>query len=235
MKILIATKNPGKAREIKEFLGDGFELVSLADFPNAPDIEETGETFEENALLKARAYFEWSGIPSIADDGGLEIDYLNGEPGVKSRRWPGYEATDEELIEMTLKKLEGVPQENRTARLRTVGTYYDGKNTLSRTAAIEGYITEDYCGHCEKGYPFRSIFWIPKFNNPRAQRGATPERSEGSSRRMTEQSSYDGKLYQDLTHEEHEQINHRKVVCGQLAADILALPSSEISSIKRAA
>ena len=195
MKILIATKNPGKAGEIKEFLGNGFELVSLTDFPDSPDTEETGETFEENALLKARTYFEWSGISSVADDGGLEIDYLNGEPGVKSRRWPGYEATDEELIEMALKKLEGVPQENRTARLRTVGTYYDGKNTLSQTASVEGYIVEDYCGHCEKGYPFRSIFRIPQFN----------------------------KLYKDLTHEEHEQINHRKVVYGQLAKDILAL------------
>lgn len=195
MKILIATKNPGKAREIKTFLGEDFELVLLADFPDSPDIEETGETFEQNALLKARTYFEWSGIPSIADDGGLEIDYLNGEPGVKSRRWPGYEATDEELIEMALQKLEGVPQENRTAHLRTVGLYYDGKNTLSWTAAIEGYITDDYCGHCEKGYPFRSIFWIPQFN----------------------------KLYQDLTHEEHEQINHRKVVYVQLAQDILKL------------
>ena len=195
MKILIATKNPGKAREMKTFLGNGFEIVSLTDLPNAPDIEENGNTFEENALLKARFYFDWSGVPSIADDAGLEIDYLNGEPGVLSRRWPGYEATDEELIETALKKLNGVPKENRTARLRTVGLYYDGKQTLSRTASVEGYITEDYCGHCEKGYPFRSIFWIPKFK----------------------------KLYQDLTHEEHEQINHRKVVYGQLAQDILNL------------
>ena len=148
MKILIATKNPGKAREIKTFLGDGFQLVSLADLPNAPDIEENGNTFEENAILKARFYFDWCHIPSIADDGGLEIDYLNGEPGVKSRRWPGYEATDEELIEMALKKLEGVPPENRTARLRTVGLYYDGKNTVSRTAAIEGYIVTEYSGIC---------------------------------------------------------------------------------------
>ncbi len=120
---------------------------------------------------------------------------MNGEPGVLSRRWPGYEATDEELIEMALKKLDGVSKERRTARLRTVGLYYDGKNTLSRTASVGGYITEDYCGHCEKGYPFRSIFWIPKFN----------------------------KLYQDLTHEEHDEINHRKVVYSQLAQDIAFL------------
>ena len=195
MKILIATKNPGKAREIKTFLGTGFELVSLADLPDTPDIEETGETFEQNALLKAKAYFEWAGIPSVADDGGLEIDFLNGEPGVKSRRWPGYEATDRELIDMALQKLQGVPHKKRTARLRTVGLYYDGKNTISRTAAIEGFITEDYVGHCEQGYPFRSIFRIPEFN----------------------------KLYQDLTREEHEKINHRRVAYGLLAKDILSL------------
>lgn len=195
MKILIATKNPGKAREIKTFLGEGFELVSLADLPDAPDIEETGDTFEENALLKARTYFEWSGIPSVADDAGLEIDYLNGEPGVKSRRWLGYEMTDQEMIDTALKKLKGVPQEKRTARLRTVGLYYDGKNTISRTAAIEGYIVTEYSGHCEKGYPFRSIFHIPRFD----------------------------KLYQDLTHEEHEQINHRKVVYSELGRQISAL------------
>lgn len=195
MKILIATKNPGKAREMKTFLGNGFETVSLTDLADAPDIEENGDTFEENALLKAGFYFGWSGIPSVADDSGLEIDYLNGEPGVLSRRWPGYEATDEKLIEIALKKLDGVPKERRTARLRTVGLYYDGKQTLSRTASVEGYITENYCGHCEKGYPFRAIFWLPRFS----------------------------KLYQDLTHEEHEEINHRKVVYGQLAQDIAAL------------
>src|SRR3989344_8229829 len=95
MKILIATKNPGKAREMKIFLGDGFEIVSLTDLPGAPDVEETGTTFEENALLKAKFYFDWSGIPSIADDAGLEIDYLNGEPGVLSRRWPSYAEASE--------------------------------------------------------------------------------------------------------------------------------------------
>ncbi len=76
MKLLIATKNPGKAREIKDFLGIGFEPVSLLDFPDAPDVEETGKTFEENSILKAAKYFEWSGIPSVADDGGLEIDFF---------------------------------------------------------------------------------------------------------------------------------------------------------------
>lgn len=205
MKLLIATKNPSKAREIKKFLGDSFELVTLTDLKDAPDVEETGKTFEENAILKAKAYFAWSNIPSIADDAGLEIDFLNGEPGVKSRRWPsfaeasagklGREKTDQELIDMALGKLKGVPREKRTAYLRTIGAYFDGKNILTETAAIDGYITEEQTAECEPGYPFRSIFWIPKFN----------------------------KLYQDLTHEEHEQINHRKVVYSKLAERIQQL------------
>lgn len=95
MKLLTATKNSGKTREIMSFLGESFDLVSLSDFPGAPEVEETGETFEENALLKARTYFEWSKTPTIADDGGLEIDFLNGEPGVLSRRWPSFAEASE--------------------------------------------------------------------------------------------------------------------------------------------
>lgn len=195
MKILIATKNPAKAKEISIFLGNGFEIFSLFDFPDAPNIEETGKTFEENALLKARSYFEWSGVPSVADDAGLEVDYLNGEPGVKSRRWLGYEMTDQEMIDTALEKLKDIPREKRTARLRTVGTFFDGSNILSETASINGYIVEEQKIKCEPGYPFRSIFFIPRF----------------------------GKLYQDLNKEEHDIINHRKVVYNKLAADILAL------------
>ena len=131
MKILIATKNSAKAKEISRYIGDSFDKIFLSDFTDAPDIEETGETFLENAVLKAKKYFEWSGIPAVSDDGGLMIDTLNGEPGVLSRRWPGYEATDQELIDIALTKLKDVPQDKRTAHLRTVGVYYDGVNTFN--------------------------------------------------------------------------------------------------------
>jgi len=197
MKLLIATKNPGKLREIKEFLDNDFELLSLGDFKSVPDVEETGKTFEENSILKARKYFEWSGIPTIADDGGLEIDFLNGEPGVKSRRWPGYEATDEELINIALEKLKGVPWDKRAARLKTVGTYYDKNGYFHTEGVIEGYIVEDKPDKWETGYPFRAVLWIPKFN----------------------------KIYQDLTKEEHEEINHRKFVYGRLGREIIRLTS----------
>ncbi|RJP43768.1 non-canonical purine NTP pyrophosphatase [Candidatus Parcubacteria bacterium] len=194
MKILVATKNPAKLREVREFLKGDFEFVSLADLPGAPDVEETGSTFEENSLLKAKKYFEWSGIPAVADDGGLEIDALGGEPGVKSRRWPGYEAADEELITMALEKLRGVPRAKRTARLRTVGTYCDEKRTLAASGSIEGYIVEEAPKRWDEGYPFRSIFWIPKLR----------------------------KMYQDLTPAEHDAVNHRRFAYGELARKILA-------------
>ena len=206
MGLLIATKNPGKARETKEFLKESvswrIELISLADLKDAPDIEETGKTFEENVVLKAKAYFEWSGIPAVADDAGLEIDYLNSEPGVLSRRWPsfaeaskgkpGREKTDQELIDMALEKLKGLSKEKRTAHLVAVGAYYDGKNTIIERGSIDGYIVEKQTAECEPGYPFRSIFMVPKFH----------------------------KLYQDLSHEEHEQINHHKMVYNKLAKRI---------------
>ncbi len=201
MKLLIATKNPGKLKEMQSFLGDDFELVSLADFPDAPDVHETGPTFYENAVLKAKAYFQWSGIASVADDGGLEIYALGGEPGVYSRRWPTpeehasgqmREKTDDELIDLALTKLHGVA--DRFAQLRVVGAYYDGAHTLTAAGCIDGTIVTERPLSCEKGYPFRSIFLVPKF----------------------------GKLFKDLTAQEHEAVNHRRAVYNQLRELILA-------------
>ena len=163
MKILIATKNPAKAREIKAFLGNSFECVSLSDFPDAREAEETGATFEENSFIKVSAAFGQFRIPALADDGGLEIDALGGEPGVKSRRWPssaeisegkpGREKTDEELIQMALQKLKGIPLDKRTARLRVVVAYYDGVRTISDLQSIEGHITDGRPPRCERGVP----------------------------------------------------------------------------------
>ena len=196
MKILVATKNPAKLGEMLRFLGDGFELTTLS--ADAPVVQESGTTFEENAILKASAYSQWSGMPTIADDGGLEIDALGGEPGVRSRRWPGHEATDRELIDLALKKLEGVPHERRSARLRTAGAFVDGYRTLLATGGIDGYIVQESVGDCEPGYPFRSIFWVPRF----------------------------GKLYRDLTPSEHDTVNHRRDVYHRLAHGILSGASS---------
>ena len=125
-KLLIATTNPGKLTEIKRFLGDlPIELVGLKDIGIADTVEETGKTFEENAILKANYYYKKSGLPTLADDGGFEIDALGGEPGVRSHRWIDgtKESTDEELIEYTLLRLKDVPLQGREAQLRLVVAY----------------------------------------------------------------------------------------------------------------
>jgi XTP/dITP diphosphohydrolase len=204
-KLLIATTNPGKLREMREFLAGHFELLSLSDLPGAPDVEETGTTFEENALLKARAYFAWSRIPVLADDGGLEIEVLNGQPGVLSRRWPLYgeqppyrEKTDEELLNLTFQNLQGLPQSRRDARLRVVGAYCNGSMELTETAQIHGWISEQRPETWEKGYPFRSIFMVSLFNT----------------------------LLQDLTSEQHARVNHRAAVYRRLSDRIRAVTAS---------
>jgi len=167
-KLLIATSNQGKIAEyreiFKELLPD-LELVSLnaLNIKEAPD--ETGETFEENAVIKAKFYYDLAKIPTLADDGGIEIDYLNGEPGVRSRRWPGHEATDEELVAMTFEKLGGVPWEKRGAQLRVVIALAPSKDNIHTTEGIwRGFIVEERSkvARFMPGYPFRSLFWIPE-------------------------------------------------------------------------
>jgi XTP/dITP diphosphohydrolase len=190
-KILIASKNKGKIVEISAFLAKtGFEIATLNDFPNVPDVEETGKTFLENAELKARSYFDVTGLPCIADDGGIEIEALNGEPGVKSRRWLGYEMSDEALVAYTLGRLHGVPCKNRRARLVVELVFFDGRQTASANGWIAGHISEEVPEKIELGYPFRSIFVVSHF----------------------------GKLYKDLTEAEHEAINHRRDALRRLVS-----------------
>src|SRR3989344_3346587 len=120
-KLLIATTNPGKLAELSRFLADiPMNLVNLKDLDITDTVEETGNTFEENAILKARYYCKKSGLPTLADDGGFEIDAPGGEPGVKSHRWihGDREDTDEELIAYTFEKMKGI--QKRGAQLRAV-------------------------------------------------------------------------------------------------------------------
>ena len=171
-KLLIATTNPGKLNEIKSFLKDlPLELVSLTDLGISQRATEDGVSFEENSLKKANFYAQISHLPTIADDGGLEIDYLKGEPGVKSRRWiNGLEASDEELINFTLKKLKGLPLKNRKAQLRAVLALVlpDGEKYLSE-GKIRGIIAvKPYNSKRTAGFPFRSLLYLPglkKFYN----------------------------------------------------------------------
>ncbi len=198
MKILIATHNPAKLTELKKGLlaleRKGIKFVSLNNLSITSQPKETGKTFQENSLLKARFYAALSGLPTIADDGGLGIDILNGGPGVKSRRWPGYEATDEELISYTLNTLQGCTRPNRTAYLQTCITFYDPKAKIifSETEKIEGYIADTPSKKRIEGYPFRALFIVKEFN----------------------------KYYDELTEKEHDEINHRLIALKRLAKRI---------------
>lgn len=118
--LVVATKNPGKLREIREILGSDVRLLSLTDFPGVGDIVEDGRTFEANAIKKALAVANHTGHVSLADDSGLEVDALNGAPGVYSARFAGEEATDEQNNVKLLQLLEDTPDEQRTARFRCV-------------------------------------------------------------------------------------------------------------------
>jgi len=188
-QLLIATHNPGKLNDYRILLtNSGLALVSLTDLGITTEPEETGKTFLENAELKARFYFELSKIPTLAEDGGLEIDYLNGEPGVRSRRWPGYEATDEELIAFALQKMAGVPDEQRTCNMTAAAVYFDGKNMKTGQGFTKGILTQQADSKIEKGFPYRSIFWSTKF----------------------------GKLAVHLSDKEKKQLHHRKEALQQL-------------------
>jgi XTP/dITP diphosphohydrolase len=127
-RLLLASANQGKLRELRAIL-DGLpvELVGLADagLGEPPEVAETGETFLDNALLKARAYAAWSGLAAVADDSGLEVDALGGAPGVRSARYAGEGAGDQANLDKLLAALAGVPPERRTARFRCAAALVD--------------------------------------------------------------------------------------------------------------
>lgn len=140
-KIFVASKNKGKISEIRSYLAPlDYELFSLIDIPDIPDIEETGSTFEENALIKAKAVYNIVKIPVLADDSGLEVDLLGGRPGVYSARYSGEGAADEKNISKLLTELGGSKFEERTARFKCIIALYDGINERLFEGTCEGNI-----------------------------------------------------------------------------------------------
>lgn len=165
--LLIATKNHAKADDYKHILaGLGVEAVSLADIGETDDVEETGETLEENAILKAVYFSKKHSCPTISDDSGFEIDALGGEPGIYARRWPGYEATDEELINMVVTKLADIPLEKRTAKFSSYTVLADKEGSVAAEGAgyINGFIPLKICDKRWPGFPYRSCLFVPQFN-----------------------------------------------------------------------
>jgi len=167
-KLLIATTNPGKLAEIKEFLSDvPLTLVNLSDVGIVDAVEETGITFEENAVLKAKHYAKESDLPTLADDGGLEIDALSGEPGVKSHRWihKDREDTDEELIQYTLDRMKDIVDANRGAQLRLVlALVLPSGEVFTSEEKVRGIIPRKASEYRRKGFPYRSLLFLPEIN-----------------------------------------------------------------------
>ena len=169
-KWVLATGNQGKVKEMSELLNSfSIEVLPQSQF-NVPDVPETGTTFVENAIIKARHASKLTGLPAIADDSGLEVDFLNGQPGIYSARFAGENATDQDNIDKLLTKLEGITPEQRKARFQCVLVYM--RHALDPTPIIcqgswEGSITESVVG--KNGFGYDPVFWVESEQSTSAQ------------------------------------------------------------------
>ncbi|HJO82414.1 MAG TPA: XTP/dITP diphosphatase [SAR202 cluster bacterium] len=181
--LLIATRNAGKLRELADLLAvTPFDLVSLVDVGIDDEVEETGETFEQNAALKAETYSRLSGLPTLADDSGLEVDALEGEPGVRSARYAGPNASDDDRIAFLIRKLDNVPEDTWSARFRcVVAVAWLDRPTELYPGACEGMIVRQARG--DSGFGYDPVFYVPML----------------------------GKTMAELTSEEKNRISHRSV------------------------
>jgi XTP/dITP diphosphohydrolase len=165
MKIILATRNEGKIREMKHILaGLDVELLDYRDVPSMEQPAEEGETFLENALTKAKAVHAATGLPALADDSGIEVDELGGEPGVRSARYGGEGLSDMERSRRLLGELEGVPEENRGARFRCVMVLYPAPGTTDETLVTEGIFHGRIAARPSgsNGFGYDPVFFVPE-------------------------------------------------------------------------
>ncbi|ERB62589.1 XTP/dITP diphosphatase [Vibrio coralliilyticus OCN008] len=164
-KIVLATGNQGKVREMAVLLADfGFDVVAQSEF-NVSEVAETGTTFIENAIIKARHAAKETGLAAIADDSGLEVDFLKGAPGIYSARYAGEDASDQQNLEKLLDAMQGVPQEQRTARFHCVLVLM--RHELDPTPIVchgkwEGRILTEAQG--DNGFGYDPVFFVPEDN-----------------------------------------------------------------------
>ncbi|WP_078430186.1 XTP/dITP diphosphatase [Alkalihalobacterium alkalinitrilicum] len=168
-EIIVATKNKGKVKEFEAILGQlGYTITSLFDYPDIPDVEETGETFVDNALLKATTIANHLQKPVIADDSGLIVDALDGRPGVFSARYAGESKNDAENLMKVLTEMEGIPEKERTARFHcAIALAYPDGYTECFEGSCEGKITKEPEG--VNGFGYDPIMYIEEKQKTMAQ------------------------------------------------------------------
>lgn len=195
-RVVLATRNGDKVRELQTILADvvdelGLEIVGLGEFPDAPDVVETGVTFAQNATLKAVAAAEATGLPALADDSGLEVNVLGGAPGVFSARWAGTHGQDGANVRVLLGQLNDVPDEHRSAAFVCVAALaMPNGRVLLRQGRMPGTLAREPRG--DNGFGYDPILVV-----------------DGDSRTAAE-----------LTFEEKNAISHRAKAFGSLVADI---------------
>ena len=197
MKAVIASNNPNKLREMKAILSSaGWELLSQKEAGCHVEPEENGATFEDNSRIKAAAVMEATGLPAIADDSGIEVDALDGAPGVHSARYGGDACPDDESRnDLLLRNMESVPEENRTARFVSVITmvWPDGK-TVSARGDLEGTILKER--HGNGGFGYDPLFYIPTEGCTMAE--LSPERKNQISHRALALREFVNKLTEGI-------------------------------------
>jgi XTP/dITP diphosphohydrolase len=170
MKIILASKNQDKIKEIGKILSRSNRMLVTCNDMDIPEVEETGSTFVENAILKARSASLSTGLPAIADDSGIEVDYLDAKPGIKSARYSGENATNESNNLKLLEALNGVSYKDRKACYRCVIVYMrfpDDPFPVITSGSWHGYITERLIGN--NGFGYDPLFYLPEYDKTSAQ------------------------------------------------------------------
>jgi len=167
-KIVFATSNINKLREAQSILKDlPYQVIGLDEFPDIPEIKETGKTLLDNSLIKARTVYNLTGLPSIGDDTGLEVEYLNGAPGVKSARYAGENAAYKDNLNKLLKDLDGVPPGKRKAQFRTVISFVNALTEQWVEGIVEGIIIDKPRG--SGGFGYDPVFYVPELKKTFAE------------------------------------------------------------------
>lgn len=180
-ELVLATRNPDKGRELAALLKDlGIRIRTLAEFPDAPEVVEDGETCEANAIKKAVTIARHTKLPAAADDTGLMVEALGGRPGVHAARYAGEGATYDDNCRKLLRELAGVPRERRSARFVTVAAIADPKGKVETVQGVlDGLITGEPAG--AKGFGYDPVFFVPELGKTLAQ--ITPEEKNRISHR----------------------------------------------------